>query len=297
MPTKKTPDKQIICTRCGKAYSSRTGNFAKCSSPMWVRNDGFITVCNDCLQFLYDDYVQKLGSRDAAVYRLCMKFDVYYTDAVMAMVSQGNKTYTNPFKAYLSKTNLLQINYNSFDDTLEEQERAVVMTVDDINNVEKNGVKISKASYDRWGSGYEATEYSELDAHYKLLTGAVQDWGNALPVLKQLCVLEVLQKRALKDSDYKLYSTLCKQYRDAYKDAGFKVVQNNTEMENQPMGVMAMVVEKICPAEYYKDKSLFADFDSISDYWQRFIVRPFRNLFGGTTDLDPEFSIKNDDSE
>ena len=282
MPAKKIPDKQIICTRCGKAYSTRNGNFAKCSSPMWVRNDGYIPVCNDCLQYLYDDYVQKLGSRDAAVYRMCMKFDVYYSDSVMAMVSQGNRAYTNPFKAYLRKGNLQQINYNSFDDTLTEQERAVVMTVEDINNVEKNGVKISKASYDRWGSGYEASEYSDLDAHYKVLTGAV---------------LDVLQKRALKESDYKLYSTLCKQYRDAYKDAGFKVVQNNTEMENQPMGVMAMVVEKICPAEYYKDKALFSDFDSINDYWQRFIVRPFRNLFGGTTDLDPEFSIKNDDSE
>lgn len=297
MPPRKTADKQIICTRCGKAYSTRNGNFAKYNSPMWVRNEGYIPVCNDCLQYLYDDYVQKLGSRDAAIYRMCMKFDVYYTDAVMAMVSQGNRAYTNPFKSYLSKINLQQINYNSFDDTLAEQDRVVVMSQDDINNIDKSGIKVSKASYDRWGSGYEASEYSDLDAHYKLLTGAVQDWGNALPVLKQLCVLDVLQKRALKESDYKLYSTLCKQYRDAYKDAGFKVVQNNTEMENQPMGVMAMVVEKICPAEYYKDKALFADFDSISDYWQRFIVRPFRNLFSGTTDQDPEFSIKNDDSE
>lgn len=297
MPAKKTPEKQFICTRCGKAYSSRTGNFPKCSSPMWSRNDGFIPVCNDCIQSLYDEYLQKLGSRDAAVYRLCMKFDVYYIDSVMEMVSQGSKAATNPFKAYLSKVNLAQVNYNSFDDTLAEQSTVVISSEEDLDNIEKNGVKISKASYARWGADFEPAEYADLDAHYKLLTGTIQDWGNAAPVIKNLCVLDALQKRALRSKDYTLHMKLSEQYRKGFKDAGFKIVQNNTEMENQPMGVMAMVVEKICPAEYYKDKPLFSDFDNIFDYWKRFVVRPLVNLFTGSTDPDPEFSIKNDDDE
>lgn len=275
MPAKKTPEKQFICTRCGKAYFSRTGNSPRCSSPMWVRNDGFIPVCNDCIQSLYDEYLQKLGSRDAAIYRLCMKFDVYYSESVMAMVSQGNKQFTNPFKAYLSKVSLQQISFNSFDDTLAEQAVVIISSEDDLDNIEKNGVKISRRSFNRWGADtFEPAEYADLDAHYKLLTGTIQDWGQCRRRnQKSLCARRVAKSDALRAKDYPLHMKLSEQYRKGFKDAGFKIVQNNTEMENQPMGVMAMVVEDL-PAEYYKDKALFADFDSINDYWQRFIVPP-----------------------
>lgn len=292
--TKKAPTKQYICTRCGKVHSSQLKNFSKTRSPMWAANNGYLTVCVKCVDELYEGYLKQLGTVSAAVYRMCMKFDLYYSDLTMNAVTSATGKFKNAFSAYLSKSNLTQVTFNSFDDTLEQQTQTLVLSKSDLEEAEINGIKVKKVSYDRWGDGFEPAEYNDLDAHYRLLTGSVQDWGSAWPVIRSLCILDVLQKRALKAKDDKKFIDLASEYKKTYKEAGFKITQNTTDMEDQPLGVMAMVVEKICPAEYYKDKTLFSDFDKIGEYFERFIVRPFRNLLTGSADLDQEYSVIDD---
>ena len=41
----------------------------------------------------------------------------------------------------------------------------------------------------------------------------------------------------------------------------------------------------------YKDKKLFADFDKLREYIDRFMTRPLRNLLTGSKELDKEFSL------
>lgn len=292
--TKKSPEKKYFCTRCGKGCTTQIKNFPKTRSPMWAANDGYLPVCVGCVDDLYEKYLQKFGTISETVYRMCMKFDLYYSDNTMNAVIAASGKFKNAFSAYLSKSNLVQVEFDSFDDTLDQQAQTLILSKGDLDEAEINGIKVKKVSYDRWGDGFEPAEYNDLDAHYRLLTGSVQDWGSAWPVIRSLCILDVLQKRALKEKDTKEFATLSKAYRDTYKEAGFKITQNTTDMEDQPLGVMAMVVEKICPAEYYKDKTLFSDFDKIGEYFERFIVRPFRNLLTGSTDLDQEYSITGD---
>jgi hypothetical protein len=289
--TKKAPEKAYICARCGKGYTTQPRNFPKTRSPMWVGNNGYLPVCGDCIDKLYDGYYHQLGTMSEAIYRLCMKFDIYFSDSIVTMVTTASGKFKSAFNAYLSKSNLTQVEFNSFDDTLDEQSQTLILSKSDLEEAEINGIKIKKVSYDRWGDGFEPQEYADLDTHYRLLTGSVQDWGSAWPVIRNLCILDVLQKRALKSKDYDLYAKLAAEYKKSYKDAGFKISQNATDMDEQPLGVMAMVVEKIGPAEYYKDKTLFADFDKIAEYFDRFIVRPFRNLFTGSSDVDAQYSI------
>ena len=61
------------------------------------------------------------------------------------------------------------------------------------------------------------------------------------------------------------------------------------------MGEMIRDIEEFCPAEYYKDKKLYADFDHLKEYIERFMTRPLRNLLTGSKELDKEFSLS--DSE
>ena len=51
------------------------------------------------------------------------------------------------------------------------------------------------------------------------------------------------------------------------------------------------------PAEYYKNKNLYKDFDNIGDYFTRFVLRPILNQQFGTTDRDHEFYIVDEESE
>ena len=50
------------------------------------------------------------------------------------------------------------------------------------------------------------------------------------------------------------------------------------EMQLSPLGVMIRDIEEHCPADFYKDKSLYADFDHLKEYIQRFMLRPLNNL-------------------
>ena len=45
-------------------------------------------------------------------------------------------------------------------------------------------------------------------------------------------------------------------------------------------------------AEYFKDKSIYEDYDGILDYIKRFVFRPLKNLLTGTREFDKEFNIK-----
>ena len=62
-------------------------------------------------------------------------------------------------------------------------------------------------------------------------------------------------------------------------------------------GTLIQTIENYTPAEVYKDKKLFRDHDKIEEYFQRYIVRPFRNFFTGSNELDPEHSIKDGEDE
>ena len=55
------------------------------------------------------------------------------------------------------------------------------------------------------------------------------------------------------------------------------------------------MISKYTPEEYYKDKTLYKDFDGIGDYFKRFVLRPLRNLQLGTTDRDKEFFVSDEE--
>lgn len=55
------------------------------------------------------------------------------------------------------------------------------------------------------------------------------------------------------------------------------------------------MIEKYTPAEYYKNQELFKDYDNIKDYFDRFILRPLKNLMHGTVDRDYEYRVKEEE--
>ena len=62
-------------------------------------------------------------------------------------------------------------------------------------------------------------------------------------------------------------------------------------MELKPIGMLYRDIEEYCPAEYYKDKTLYADFDHLKEYILRFMSRPLKNLLTGSKEMDKEFNL------
>jgi hypothetical protein len=63
------------------------------------------------------------------------------------------------------------------------------------------------------------------------------------------------------------------------------------DMQLSPLGEMIRDIEEYCPADFYKDKTLYADFDHLKEYISRFMARPLRNLLTGSKEMDKEFNL------
>ena len=63
------------------------------------------------------------------------------------------------------------------------------------------------------------------------------------------------------------------------------------DMQLSPLGMMIRDIEEHCPADFYKDQKLYADFDHLREYIVRFMTRPLNNLLTGSKEMDKEFNL------
>lgn len=191
---------RFYCCRCGKAYSRQKGFFPVSHSPMY-RGSGYVPVCNDCIEELYDYYRRKLPSDREALKRICMKLDLYWSDNIYNMVEKTAGT-NSRIRTYISKTNIIRYIDKTFDDTVDEDAAwflAQGMTEEGLRESQKrkemkeenDKIVVPDELIDFWGKGLEPDFYAELDRRYKNWT---DDFDNLEPgeiaLYKQICILE-----------------------------------------------------------------------------------------------------------
>ena len=86
------------------------------------------------------------------------------------------------------------------------------------------------------------------------------------------------------------YNKLTESYRKSFKQAGLKTVED-LKTDDECWGVWVGNVAQYTPEELYKDKNKYKDFDNLGDYYERFAVRPLKNIVFGTQDRDKEFYV------
>lgn len=194
----KAPGNQkFYCCRCGMAYGRQKGFFPVSHSPMY-RGSGYLPMCGECVDMLYDHYRRTLANDREAMRRMCMKLDLYWNDSIYDMVERTAGV-SSRVKNYIGKTNIIRYIDKTFDDTLAEeaeklksQERADVFEFapkEEEPVVEE--VPIAQELLDFWGTGFSADFYDELERRYKEWThelGALS--ANERALYKQICLLE-----------------------------------------------------------------------------------------------------------
>lgn len=194
-------NQKFICCRCGTAYGRQKGYFPVSHSPMY-RGSGYLPICNDCIETVYEQYRSKLADDREAMRRICMKLDLYWNDHIYEMVERTVGV-NSRIRNYIGKTNLIKYIDKTFDDTLLEE--AVQNTEQHSDSFMFNDTTLSNAlsndEYDLssieqsviefWGVGYSPDFYTELERRYN-------DWTDGTPVsdpseralYRQICLLE-----------------------------------------------------------------------------------------------------------
>lgn len=76
--------KHIKCTRCGVVVRNTTTNFYKrADSPIYAVQNGFICICKDCANKIYDDYC-KDNDETYALMKFCCDFNYYFDKEIAA---------------------------------------------------------------------------------------------------------------------------------------------------------------------------------------------------------------------
>ena len=306
MPRKRL---NMLCFRCGEQFVKQAQNFPKVRSTFYEQNDGYLHICNKCVNQLLEHYKAVYeGNIKQAIYTLCMNFNIYYSEDILDVASKSPKYDESPFATYISRANMTQYQrWRDFTDTIDQN--AIIGGV--ISSKPQEVVEASIAQNEkpsaeiigRWGTGYSNDEYAFMQTLYKSL---MQQKRNVTPLqegtIVDACKYKCQHNRLISQGDgkgeinpaaIKTFSTL---YQDGLKVLGLDVSDKNDGVDEGTFGSWVREIEKHCPSEDYKDKKKFRDLDGLGEYVERFIFRPLKNWLTGSKDKDPEYSIGVDEN-
>ena len=278
------------CHRCGLQSDEPTG-FYRSNSMIYGKN-GYMPICKDCLALLYDRYLRMYESAYLAIKRLCMIYDLYYSDSIVDACYKNKATF--PIGDYMKKLNLSSYKGKTFENSLREgfffdmKEPSTVPSDQKADPVSA----IPESVRSRWGAGFSDEEYKALEEHYRYIKKANPDCDSNQEIfIMDLCQTKMQQISAMKSGRTDDYIKLTESYRKTFAQAGLKTTTESIEGADDRWGDYTRMVSQYTPEEYYKDKKLYKDFDGLGEYFKRMLLRPLRNLKFGTTDRDEEFFV------
>lgn len=308
-----------VCCTCGNVLIQEN-DFYKSYSSLYT--NGYLPICKECFNRMFLTYVNKYGKSRIAMQRMCMAFDVYYSDDLFSKCGDDNSTVAGK---YLKQLNMVQYKGKTYDEVIENGLMIMCEEVEDeekgksgkknfsvsdiINNTASTKVSVNKSDtteedfispedVEKWGVGFDATDYAILNSHYRLLSNSNPNSESNVEIfIIDLCYTKMQQMKAVREGRVDDYNKLTESYRKSFQQAGLKTVKDTNTMEDFTIGVNAETIEKYTPAEYYKDKNLYKDSDDIGNYIERFLLRPLKNLMKGTRDRDTEFFVKEEETD
>ena len=299
--TYEEPEKRLYyCTACGKSFKKQDSNFCKSLSPLFAGNNGYVHICKKCTDKLYYNLVDYFSkNEEKAMDRMCQLFDWYFSDEIFAATRKISADRSRVC-AYPAKTNLPQYEAKgkTYVDTIADRANNVIHSLDELDEMKAEGqTGITKAMFERWGQ-VSTEDIIALEDHYKMLKKQNPNCDNNQEIfIKDLCYTKLLQLKSFKDGNSGDFEKYTKLYRDTFKQAGLKTIQETDASGEETLGVTLAVISQYTPEEYYKDKKLYKDFDGIGEYFSRFVLRPLKNLVLGTTERDKEYCVKDGEDD
>lgn len=281
------------CVKCGIVYETRFRNFPKLQTPTYFGNDGYSPICSGCI----DSYFQRVlkeyeNDERRAIERVCQWLDIYWSPRAYE-ISYNNPTNKSPILNYIRQTVLSQIQSKgvSYDDTLRDGTIATYSFTKTDDNIEKKALEI-------FGAGFDSSAYQDMYKSYMSYIGPLGKTATAgqIKSARFLSMLEYRTVEAIK-SGANNASQLASSFSKSLKESGFDVTQKPGDLVEEPLGVWIREIENFSPAEYVEQNDIYKDVDKMS-YFERFVMRPLRNLFKvGTYEEDEELSLKDDELE
>ncbi len=282
-PVPKAERKEYHCCYRNHSFTRQKGNFYASNSVLWKEgNGGYFPICRNCMNELLEDYtIQMSGDRAAALERICLKFDIYWSPEIYQMTVDTGRT-SDRLSTYISRSNMIKYHGKTYDDTLSEQAAAMAEKKKAQDEVERILVanNIAASSHDEtsdikiivpdevrqfWGAGFSPADYIELQARYDKWADGRGELDVTQQSLIQNIVLAERRMRLDYQAESKNYPQSVTAYNNLLGSANLKPVQNqkNALLEQQTFGTLIGAWEQNRPIPEPEDE--FRDCDNIRD--------------------------------
>jgi len=288
------------CRKCLRVR--RLSFFYPTTNPEWDSN-GHMTTCRYCVEEMFEKYYVSEGSLAGAILKLCKILNVRFDFNAIESTQKQIDTYESRGKQAKSifgiyKKNLVKGGYGGFsnDDDLTYHE-----------GVKYDAPPLSSEEYDQesvdeivsfWGQGMTPDEYnfleSELDRYkktHKCDTAAEES------LLRQICFceLDIRKSRENGGTPSKNSIDLLQSLMKTASVDPAKAAIASAGKSQDAFSAFIKTIEANEPADYYKDKELFKDFDNISWYFEKYVTRPIKNFITLSRDFNVEEKDLDDD--
>lgn len=264
------------CACCGKRYMHQKENFAPSQSNLWKGNNYYLPVCRTCIDKLFDHYTETLGSEEEAAKRICMKFDIYFSQSLLDSTGRHAPNITR-MRAWTKQTNMMQYRSKTFDDYLEEVDGRII--TDPSEALETKG-KVSQRMIDFWGPGFNEYDYILLDKEYKDWTTKYECKTKAQETLfMNIAMAQLSVNKAYKSGDTKELKMASDNLQNLLGSANIKPNQTNDNAiaENNTPGTLIEKWEKTRPIP--EPAPEWRDVDNIGHYIRAWVLSPILEMF------------------
>ena len=308
----KTTKAKFTCFYCGNEYVET--NFYNSFSRLFS-NIGKLPYCKQCIEKFYQQYYEEyinegcLTPEKAAIKRVCMTFDIYYTDvvfnSVMNKIRESNMN-ISPMAQYMKTIQLAQYKDKSYDTTmLNEMKEEFIADVSDDISADRD---VEQKTIDFFGSGFTDEDYKFLQKEYDDWTARHECNTKAQEeVIKDICLNRLQNLKALRrGEDTKDITASFQKMLDAGK---LQPKQNagDATADNQSFGTLIDKWENERPLPEIDEE--LRDVDKIGLYMDVFfrghtcrtlnIKNAFSNLYSSVmkkfTVNKPEYNLDEDD--
>ena len=281
--------KSCYCRRCME--TKKPNRFLDATDANLDKN-GKMSICAECLNDLFVRTFNAEQDVSKTILILCRMLNVAYLEnAVKSTLSHVAKLYEksdNPdlspiFSFYKAKmSSLTQMNQSGI---LTFSEPVKFKSLDPMGNDEIPDTEELKQF---WGDGLSFDDYSylekELDEWKKTHKS---DTKAEETLLKELCYkgLEIRKQRIQGTST----AGSVKELQDLMKTASVdpaKAGIAGAGKSQDTFSAFIKTIEENEPADYYKDKKLFKDYDNIDWYFRKFVSVPLSNFVGISRDFN-----------
>mgnify|MGYP001488244652 CR=1 FL=1 len=280
----------IYCRKCMNLKAPR--DVFQAVDPL--DSNGKMSICRDCISKIYVNHYLFEKNLENAIYKTCKDVNIRYDENAIAstkaqLITQektdDDASVFGIYKSRLGSTDSKAGGSVSAGDMVFSESWS-----GDNNDGEEVVFDGSESVKEFWGENFTVEEYrfleSELAAWKK--SYSCNNRGEEF-YLKQICLKILSLQTASGKTD-----NILKNIQQLLKDSALTPAQQTASSSgkgNDTWGAMTRLVEETTPAEYYKDKELFKDFDNIGAYIKKYITRPLKNFVTGSRD----FNITTDD--